>query len=201
MRDDRTVLDLVARATGGDQEAWNEIVERYVPMVWSICARYGLRSQDVDDIGQTIWLRLVEQIGNLREPAALPGWLATTTHRECMRVLREGRKRDRFGPRADDMEAPGQAAPIDQEIIAAERDAAVRAAFAALPRRCRLLLSMLISDPPHSYHEISTILEMPVGSIGPQRQRCLRRLRQSSWLADYLDSESGATTSGGEPRG
>jgi DNA-directed RNA polymerase specialized sigma24 family protein len=112
--------------------------------------------------------------------------------------MREARKRDRFGPAADELEAPGQSALIEQELIAVERNAAVRAAFAGLPRRCRQLLSMLISDPPHSYLEISTVLEMPVGSIGPQRQRCLGRLRQSGRLADYLDNGPG-TTSGGKP--
>src|SRR5215831_5359524 len=97
VRDDPVVVDLVARATDGDQEAWNEIVERYAPLVWSICSRYRMASDDVEDIGQTVWLRLVEQIGNLRQPAALPGWLATTTHRECLRMTGEMRKRSRFG--------------------------------------------------------------------------------------------------------
>jgi RNA polymerase sigma factor (sigma-70 family) len=199
VRDDPAVRALISRAAGGDQEAWNEIVERYAPLVWSICTWYRLRSDDVEDIGQTVWLRLVEQLGNLREPAALPGWLATTTQRECMRVLRQDRRRDRLGPPADDLDVPDQLVPFEQEIITAERDAAIRTAFAGLPRRCRQLLSMLISDPPLSYREISTILEMPVGSIGPQRQRCLRRLRQSSCLADYLDDGPEAHTSGGEP--
>jgi RNA polymerase sigma factor (sigma-70 family) len=198
VRDDPVVRELVARAAGGDQEAWNQIVERYAPLVWAICGRYRLTSQDVEDVGQTVWLRLVEQIGNLREPAALPGWLATTTQHECLRVVRAGRKRDGYGLSADELEAPDQAAFIEQELLAAERNAAVRAAFAGLPGRCRQLLSMLISDPPLSYLEISTVLGMPVGSIGPQRLRCLRRLRQSNCLADFLDDGPEATTSGGK---
>ncbi len=200
MRDDPAVSALVARAHGGDQEAWNELVERYAPLVWSICVRHRLSGQDIEDVGQTVWLRLVEQLGNLREPAALPGWLATTTARECLRVLRSGRKRDHFGPPADELEMPDLGPVIEQQIIAAERNAAVRAAFAGLPRQCRQLLSMLISDPPHSYQEISAILEIPVGSIGPQRLRCLRRLRQSSCLEGYLDDPAGAAGSEGESR-
>ena len=90
MRDDPSVIALVARVRDGDQEAWDEIVERYSPLVWSICVRYRLSRQDIDDVGQSVWLLLVEQIGSLREPAALPGWLATTTRRECLRVLRAG---------------------------------------------------------------------------------------------------------------
>ena len=79
MRDDPSVIALVDRVGGGDQAAWDELIERYAPLVWSICARYQLDRHDVDDVGQSVWLLLVENIRNLREPAALPGWLATTT--------------------------------------------------------------------------------------------------------------------------
>ena len=71
----------------GDQRAWDDIVERYAPLVYAICTRYRLGSRDIEDIGQTVWLLLVEHLGKLREPAALPGWLATTTARECLRVV------------------------------------------------------------------------------------------------------------------
>ena len=75
MRDDPAVIDLVARARDGDQHAWDEIVDRYAPLVWFICKRYQLSRADVDDVGQTVWLLLVEKLGDLRQPAALPGWL------------------------------------------------------------------------------------------------------------------------------
>ena len=97
MRDDSTVIALVARASDGDQDAWTEIVDRYAPLVWSICNRYQLSRPDINDVAQTVWLLLFEQLGNLRQPAALPGWLATTTHRECLRVLRAARRYDSFG--------------------------------------------------------------------------------------------------------
>ena len=77
-----------SRVRDGDQAAWDELIERYSPLVWSICVRYQLARPDIDDVGQSVWLLLVEQIGRLREPAALPGWLATTTRRECLRILR-----------------------------------------------------------------------------------------------------------------
>src|SRR6059058_6545770 len=101
MRDDPSVIALVARVGDGDQEAWNELVERYAPLVWSICVRYQLSRQDIDDVGQSVWLLLVEQIGKLREPAALPGWLATTTKRECLRVVMAARKSQQLGSTAD----------------------------------------------------------------------------------------------------
>jgi RNA polymerase sigma factor (sigma-70 family) len=184
MRDDPSVIALVARVGDGDQDAWDELIERYSPLVWSICARYQLSRQDVADVGQSVWLLLVEQIGKLREPAALPGWLATTTRRECMRVLRAARQHEHAGlPPEDQMPPDPAATTIEQQIIAAERNAALRAAFAELSRTCHELLSMLMSDPPPAYADVSATLGMPVGSIGPMRARCLDRLRHSQHLA------------------
>src|SRR5215468_10721688 len=104
MRDDSSsAATLVARAANGDQAAWNRIVERYAPLVWSICTRHRLSSHDIEDVGQNVWLLLVDQLRNLREPAALPRWLATTTQRECLRVLRAGRRDSHFGPVAGEL--------------------------------------------------------------------------------------------------
>src|SRR5215467_696345 len=167
MRDDPSVIRLVERARDGDQHAWNELVERYAPLVWSVCNRYQLNRTDIDDVGQTVWLLLVEQLGNLRVSAALPGWLATTTTRECLRVLRAARRYDLADPQADSLVPAGtDHALIEQEVLAAELNASLRAAFADLPPRCRQLLSMLLSDSPLPYAKISSTLEIPIGSIG-----------------------------------
>ena len=179
MRDDPRVIALVTRATEGDQDAWNKLVERYAPLVYTVCTRYRLSIHDIEDVGQNVWLLLVEQLGKLREPAALPGWLATTTARECLRVLTAAHKSEQVGTGLDDAVLFVDDAEIDGEILMAERNAALRAAFAQLPSRCQQLLSMLISDPPRSYAEIHAELGIPVGSIGPQRARCLDRLRRS----------------------
>ena len=68
------IVDLAAT---GHQNAWNAIIEQYAPMILSICHRYGLAGAEVDNVGQTVWLRLVNGLGSLRDPAALPKWLAT----------------------------------------------------------------------------------------------------------------------------
>ena len=188
MRDDHLVTALVARAAAGDQGAWNRLVDRYAPLVWSICQRYRLDREDVDDVGQSVWLLLVEKIGSIREPAALPGWLATTTQRECLRLLRAARRHDHAGlPPDDQMPSDPAAVTIEQEVLGAERDASLRAAFAELPRSCRDLLSMLVIDPHRSYAEISATLGVAVGSIGPTRARCLDRLRKSARLTAIAD--------------
>ena len=199
MRDDPHVVALVTRASGGDQEAWYELVDRYAPLVYTICTRYRLSNHDIEDVGQNVWLLLVEQLGKLREPAALPGWLATTTARECLRVVTAASKTERPGTGLDDSVLFVDDAVIDEEILMAERNAALRAAFAELQPRCQRLLSMLISDPPHSYADIHAELGLPVGSIGPQRARCLDRLRQSDALAALGEGGERIDIRGGEP--
>jgi RNA polymerase sigma factor (sigma-70 family) len=199
MRDDPHVVALVTRAAGGDQDAWHELVDRYAPLVYTICTRYRLSNHDIEDVGQNVWLLLVEQLGKLREPAALPGWLATTTARECLRVVTATHKSERLGTGLDDAVLFVDDTVIDEEILMAERNALLRAAFAELPPRCQQLLSMLLSDPPHSYADIHQQLDIPVGSIGPQRARCLDRLRKSDAFIELTDGETRINTRGGEP--
>ena len=207
MRDDPSVIALVTRAAGSDEDAWHEIVERYAPLVWSVCARYQLSGTDIEDVRQTVWLGLVEQLDKLRVPAALPGWLATTTQRECLRVLRASNRyssrHDAFGGDPDDNLLATEA-EIEEEILLAERNAKLRAALAELGDGDRRLLSLLLSDPPLPYAQISEILGIPQGSIGPMRGRCVARLRRSPHLKGLTDADFApghVTTAGGEQRG
>jgi len=189
MRDDPLVIQLVARARDGDQRAWDAIVERYAPLIWSVCMRLGLSRADTDDVGQVVWLRLIEHLDRLREPAALPGWLKITTQRECLRVLGAARSEQPIDTADDsDLLRDQPAIPIDEEVLRAERDARLRAAFAELPEHCQRLLSMLMSDPPHPYATICAALNLRPGSVGPQRARCLERLRRSPVIKALLDS-------------
>jgi RNA polymerase sigma factor (sigma-70 family) len=202
VRDDPSVVALVDRAARSDADAWHELVDRYAPLVWSICGRYRLGKDDIEDVGQTVWLGLVEQLSRLREPAALPGWLATTTQRECLRVLRTRNKYEAFGTDPDEGGLPLEAdsTAIEEEILRGERNALLRAALAELSESDQRLISLLLRDPPLSYAEISDILGMPPGSIGPTRARCLQRLRRSARLAGLSDanlSGPGAARTGG----
>jgi RNA polymerase sigma factor (sigma-70 family) len=186
VRDDPVVVALVARAGAGDREAWHEIVERYAPLVWSVCARHRLTAADADDVGAMVWLRLVERLDSLRDPAALPGWLATTTHHECVNLLRV---RDRYADHSTDDDDPPDPGPTSDEwLLTQERHIALRGAFAELSDHCRRLLSLLFSDPPTPYGTISATLGLPIGGIGPNRQRCLDKLRRTGPMAALLDT-------------
>jgi RNA polymerase sigma factor (sigma-70 family) len=196
MWNDPSVVDLVHRARDGDKTGWDELVERYAPLLWSICRRYRLSVEDSQDVGQSVWLHLVEHLPALREPAALPGWIATTTQRECLRLLRRERRTEPVDSLSDGRDLADDTVELDQELLLQERRLATRAAFAQLSPRCRQLLSMLISDPPSSYGRISESLQMPIGSIGPSRARCLDRLRHSSALTSLIEVELERTGGG-----
>ena len=191
-RDTTTVTGLVTRAAAGDQHAWNTLVERYSPLIWSICRQYRLDDADAADIGQVVWLHLVDRLDDLRDPAALPGWLATTTRRQCFRLRQAAaRSRQVSGPLVDaDNMADTGAVLADHELLLAERNAALREAMSDLPRGCRELMALLTADPPVSYAEISARLGIPIGSIGPSRSRCLAMLRRHPAIAELIDADA-----------
>ena len=180
---------LVSRAKMGDREAWDALVERYASLIWSTCRRYRLNDTDAEDVGQCVWLQLVEHVGTIRDPAALPGWLVTTTRRECARVLRTAH-RDHPGEYVPDVEniAAQTSTTAEEEILAAERHAALREALTDLPPAWQRLMAMLSADPPVPYAEISSRLGIAVGSIGPTRARCLERIRRHPAIARLADS-------------
>ena len=172
-----SLVDLVNAARAGDKNAWDTLVDRFLPLVTSVIAKHRLPPTDADDVNQTVWLRLVERLDDLREPLALPGWLATTARNESVRIIR---LRGRLTP-VDPQSAPWErAAPepeLDAELIRQERAIAFREALLELPPLRRKLLELLMADPPMSYDDISATLGIPKGSIGPTRARILEQLR------------------------
>lgn len=172
-----SVSDLVTRARGGDQRAWDDLVARYLGMVHAICRGCRLGADDAADVNQVVWLRLVEHLDRIRAPGAVGGWIAATTRNECLRVLRASGRLVLVGDDGafDRVEVPDDG--IDGGLLVYERDRAVLAAFGRLGDRCQRLLRLMLADPPPSYDEIAAALDMPVGSIGPTRGRCLEQLR------------------------
>ena len=90
--------DLLVAARVGDQNAWDTIVERFMPLVLSIARRFRLPEKDVEDVSQTVWLRLAENLNAIREPRALPGWISTTTRREALAVIKTARRSSSVDP-------------------------------------------------------------------------------------------------------
>lgn len=171
------VAGLLRRAADGDRRAWDRLVGQYARLIWSITVDFKLSESDAADVAQTTWLRLLEHIDRIEHPDRVGSWLAATARNECLRSL-AARKRVVLAPDNEVLAGVVASGPeVDERILANERDQVVREAMSRLPKRWQRLLELLMADPPASYAEISDQLDLPIGSIGPTRGRCLAQLR------------------------
>jgi RNA polymerase sigma factor (sigma-70 family) len=195
--------DLVKAALAGDQSSWDELVRRYSGLVWSVTRGYRLGQADAADVFQTTWLRLAEHLGRIDKPGQVGAWLATTARHEALRIARGA---TRIVPaeeatlvalgQVDDYSPERAVLDAEQARLDSDRAARLWRAFGELPGRCRELLRILIASPPPGYAEVAAAMDMPVGSIGPTRARCLRRLRER--LAGEV-SDAGTVAHENEP--
>ena len=168
--------ELLSRVVAGDERAWKELVDRYAGLVWSVARSFRLSSASTDDVVQTVWLRLAEHCGRIREPDRLASWLATTTRNEALRVIRGNM---RLLPQAAVTESAELTTPSVEERVADDVTLnAVLGAFAQLSADDQQLLRLLCTVPPLDYQTIAEMLGRPIGSIGPTRARCLERLKR-----------------------
>ena len=175
---DQDTAELVRRAAAGDELAWRQLTDRVGPLLRRVSSTYRLGEAEAADAVATVWLKLVENVGSLRNGSAVPGWLITTLRRECLaRVSARSRER----PVADfaGIDEPADVIDYDRWLLDADRRQMVHRAMMKLSEQQRQLIGRLFADPTPSYAEISANLAMPIGSIGPTRQRVLRRLRDA----------------------
>lgn len=173
---DRSTTELVAAASAGDAGAWAAIVDRYERLVWSVVRGYRLDNAAAADVSQTVWLRLVENLDRIRDPERVPSWLCATARNEA---LRTSRAQKRTIPSDFEYDMVDDSLPdLDSRLLKDEQLGSVVEAFSELPDECRLLLRLLLADPPLDYDEISELTGRPKGSIGPTRGRCLEKLRR-----------------------
>ena len=170
------IAKIVEAAAGGDQRAWDGLIGEFAGLIWAIARAHRLGDADAADVAQATWLRLFENLGRLHDPGRVGAWLATTARRECLRILRASARSLPVGDELPDRECsdlrPGDA------LIAGERDRALWRSFSGLRASDQALLRLLVADPAPAYDEIASALNMPIGSIGPTRQRALRRLSE-----------------------
>jgi RNA polymerase sigma factor (sigma-70 family) len=170
---------LVYACRRGDSAAWEAISARYRQLVYTVCRRAGLDREQAADACQIVFTILASKLDSLEQPARLHAWLVTTARRQAVAL----RNRERvagttsFDDLTVDVQAPDL--PPDEWLERIEDQLKVRAALSSLDPRCRELLSLLFYRPaPAPYSEITAVLGIPEGSIGPIRGRCLQRLRR-----------------------
>jgi RNA polymerase sigma factor (sigma-70 family) len=189
MHDYLVVTDLVARAGNGEKQAWDALVERYSPLIWSICRRHRLGDADARAVGQGIWRQLACQLDDVRDPGALAGWLAAAAWRECGNARSAARGVQIAGEVAGAGRQPGpQVRTAEQERLMADRHATLREAFSRLCPCCQRLLTLLIDEPLLPDAELSARLGIPAGGVGPARSRCLEKLRRDPAIAALTSS-------------
>lgn len=166
--------DLVRGCLRGDAGAWDELVERYGRLVYSIPRRLGLTSADADDVFQVVFGIVLRRLESLRDVERLSAWLIRTTYRESWRLGK--RRRQRRGEALNE-DLPGDETPTDEQVATWERQHLVRQGLGLIDERCRKLLEALFFEPQTpDYEEIARRLGMKIGSIGPTRARCFSKL-------------------------
>lgn len=180
-RVDDALPGLVRRARGGDQQAWREVIRLCQPRLRSVLAAYRLQPADVEDVLQDVWIRCFEHLDAIREPVALPGWLATTARREALRVLRHHARAELCATVGETELGPGPG--CYEETLASELSRRLHAAVRRLPHRHQRLILATLLEPQVTQRELAHRLAMPLGSVGPIRVRSLGRLRQDAALA------------------
>lgn len=168
--------ELLRRCAAGDEDAWRELVELFAPLILSIPRRYGLKAALAEDVFADVCLALVRSLPKIRDPKALPAWLIRTTTRATWDTARKAK----VLLSAEGLPELTGAAPPDEFVNAREEAHLVREALTQVPPRCRELLELLyFKAPAPSYDDIARDLDVPRGSIGPTRRRCLEKLRRS----------------------
>lgn len=178
--------ELVGRIRMGDGSAWYELVDRYEPLLRRLARQHRLSRQDTDDAIQLTWLRCLEHIDQLTHADRLRGWLATVCRRESIRLATKGRREMALGEQAVTRLVDDGQEERDPGAEMARRDEHDRLsrAITDLPERQRRVLTELLKEESRGYLDLSRRLGLPVGSIGPTRQRAIARLRQDPRLAD-----------------
>jgi RNA polymerase sigma factor (sigma-70 family) len=165
-------------AAEGDSDAWNQLVERFAGMVWAVARSYRLNASDAADVSQTTWLRLVQHLDRIEQPERVGAWLAITARHEALRVARQASRQLPIGDHIIIDLVAEDGVSNDDALLANERARELWALVMRLPARCQLILRLLTADPPLSYRDLGEALDMPIGSIGPTRARCLEHLRK-----------------------
>jgi RNA polymerase sigma factor (sigma-70 family) len=181
------ITALMSAARQGSDDAVGEIVTEFSPLLWHVARAAGLSPGDAQDVLQTVWMRLIEHLDDIRTPTALAGWLVVTTRREAWRVRAAERKQIPTDQESF-AELPVKGPGSEEQVVIEDQRRRLWAAIRQLSPRCQELLRIVAFVPRPDYAAVAAGLGMQIGSIGPTRGRCLAKLR--ALLAGDLEGNS-----------
>lgn len=168
-------------ALADDLDAWTFLVDEFSATMWHWARSYRLSREDAEDVCQTVWYQLRDKGHAIDDPRKLPGWLATTTRRAALAAARRSQR-----PADAALSLDANDSALAERLVTGESSsdyvevndlhARLVDAFVQLSEKCRELLA-LMWDPQLSYEDVATTLGVSIGSVGPNRQRCLSKLR------------------------
>jgi len=168
--------DAFRRWRAGDESALDELVRMMSPVLWHVVRATGLDREAAEDVVQNTWLTLVRSGDSVRDAQAITRWLCTAARREAWRVSKSASRTRPVEDEVLDARMPVQTSP-ESEVVSDDEKAHLWRALSRLPERCQKLLRIVAWEPRPDYSSVAEGLDMPIGSIGPTRRRCLDKLR------------------------
>ena len=160
----------------GDQRALDDLVRLMSPVLWHVVRATGLEREPAEDVVQSTWLAMVRSAEGISDPQAVSGWLCTTARREAWRTRKQSTRSTPVEDEALEFRLPNEESP-EAAVVLDDEQRRLWSSLAKLPERCQRLLRIVAAEQRPDYTRIASDLQMPVGSIGPTRGRCLDKLR------------------------
>lgn len=169
---------LVAR----DERAWRRVMARHGKLAMLAARRLRLGPEDQDEVYQEAWIAAYRAIASLKDPTRFGSWFYRIAYRRALDLISKRRPEAPAPELPEDGgidDFPADDPAVDELLVRDEESRRIRELVDGLDVRCRTLLTALfLADPRPSYEEICAECGIPVGSIGPTRARCLRKLQK-----------------------
>ncbi len=179
---------LVRRYLHGDVTAFEQLVERYTPALFSLAYRLTQDRGEAEHVVQDTFLRAMRALRRVRTDLPLKPWLLQITLNLC-RTLHSKHRPLTFS----DLTIEGSAevdlpddAPLPHDWAErSETREQVRRALAELPPAYRAVLTLRYNEEL-SYEDIARVLELPLNTVRTHlfRAKALLRARLSEWMRD-----------------
>jgi RNA polymerase sigma-70 factor (ECF subfamily) len=174
--------ELVKRFLEGDEQSFNQLVERYTGRLYNLAYRFLLDRGEAEDIVQETFLHVYEALPSSQIERSFRPWVTTITLNACRSLLRKKHPLvfADMVPAGDEEETFVENIPAETEtpadaVEAEELKIALRQAVSALPEGDRMILTLRYNEEL-SYEQIGELLHIPMQTVGTHLYRAKKRL-------------------------